>query len=254
MTADAFSIESGTYARARPSYPAELYAWILDHCAATDAAWDAATGTGQAAVALAECFRRVDATDLSPQQIAAAEPHPRVFYAVGPAEASGFADASFDLVAVAQALHWFDFSRFWREVARVARPGALFCAWGYDWLTTTPEIDAARVVPYRRLLEPFWAPNNRILWSGYRDEDIAFPFERLAAPPFAIRERWTIDHLIQYMQTWSSFKHSRADAAVAAALDEAARQARALVPADLLLPVEMPLKLVAGRIDAAGAP
>jgi ubiquinone/menaquinone biosynthesis C-methylase UbiE len=253
MTAASFSIESGTYARARPRYPAELYAWIAEHSAATDAAWDVATGTGQAAVALAEHFASVDATDISPQQIAAAEAHPRVTYAVGPAEDSGFADARFDLVAVAQALHWFDFPRSWREVSRVARPGALFCAWGYDWLTTTPELDASLIFPFRRLLEPFWAPNNRILWSGYVDADIAFPYQRLATPTLAIHERWTIDQLIQYMQTWSSFKHSRADAAAAAALDEAARHARTLVPADLLLPVEMPLKLVAGRVAVAGA-
>ena len=45
--------------------------------------WDAACGNGQASVGLARCFDHVTATDLSPEQIDAAEPHPGVTYSVG---------------------------------------------------------------------------------------------------------------------------------------------------------------------------
>ena len=43
--------------------------------------WDAACGNGQASVGW--LFRPCDATDLSPEQIDAAEPHPGVTYSVG---------------------------------------------------------------------------------------------------------------------------------------------------------------------------
>jgi hypothetical protein len=68
-----------------------------------DLAWDCATGNGQAALALAAHFRHVHATDLSAEQLAQATPHARIDYRQAPAEASGLADRSCDLVTVAQA-------------------------------------------------------------------------------------------------------------------------------------------------------
>ena len=68
-----FSPLAETYARARPRYPDELYAWISSQVPRRELAWDAATGNGQAAVGLARHFARVVATDISPGQIAHAE-------------------------------------------------------------------------------------------------------------------------------------------------------------------------------------
>lgn len=51
--------------------------------------WDCACGNGQASVDLAGYFRTVYGTDLSAEQIAHAEAHPRVNYRVGLAEDSG---------------------------------------------------------------------------------------------------------------------------------------------------------------------
>lgn len=243
-----FSEQSGTYARARPRYPGELYRWLIGHCASRERAWDCAAGNGQAAVGLAPCFEQVDASDISAEQIANAHSHPKISYSVRRAEASDFAPASFDLVVVAQALHWLDFPRFWREVSRVARPGALFCAWGYDWLSSIPDVDAELVRPFRDILEPFWAPENRVLWRGYQDDDIAFPFARIPSPEFAIEEWWTLDELIDYMTTWSAYKLGRSNATAVAALDSAERRVRAVVAPDILMPIRMPLKLVASRI------
>src|SRR5205823_14795537 len=116
---------AGEYRRFRPTYPPRLFEVLADWSPALRLAWDCGTGNGQAALALAEWFERVIATDRSPEQIAQATPHPGIDYRVAPAEDSGLADSSVDLVTVAQAVHWFDLHRFYAEVRRVARPRAL---------------------------------------------------------------------------------------------------------------------------------
>jgi SAM-dependent methyltransferase len=243
-----FSQESKVYSQARPHYPVELYEWMASKCVSTRVAWDCATGNGQAALGLASFFAEVQATDISGAQITNAFQRPNIVYSVRSAEASDFAESSFDLIVVAQALHWFDFVRFWPEVSRVARPGALFCAWGYSWFSSTPLVDATLLMPFRQALEPFWALNNRILWEGYQSEDIAFPYVRMSTPPFEIQARWTLEQLIEYMCTWSAYKHSRSDPAAVEAVDSAVARVRNTVAADEQLPIRMPLKLVAGRI------
>ena len=115
--AELFATVAREYANFRPEYPPELFAWLARQCVARELAWDCGCGSGQASVALAEHFDQVHATDVAPEQIAAAKPHPRVKYSVAPAEHSGLPDASVDLVTVAQALHWFDVRAFYAEAA-----------------------------------------------------------------------------------------------------------------------------------------
>src|ERR1700729_3906379 len=115
-TRQLFSVRSDEYAASRPQYPSELFDYIIRVCPGRDRAWDCGTGSGQAAVALAEWFVEVHATDVSAQQIANAAMHDRVHYSVQPAERTGFANGLFSLVTVAQALHWFEFKQFWPEV------------------------------------------------------------------------------------------------------------------------------------------
>ena len=191
-----------TYAAARPRYPADLFAFIAAHCRAHARAWDCACGNGQAALGLANHFSHVCATDLSAGQLAAAIAHPAIAYSVQSAEASAFAPASFDAVCVAQALHWFDLDRFWSAVQRVLRPGGVFAAWGYSWFTVFPPVDQVIDAVLRPRLQPYWAPQNRLLWDGYRD--LAWPFAPIAAPDFAIVVTWTADQLWEYIGSWSA--------------------------------------------------
>lgn len=123
MSQDHFSGVAADYARFRPGYPAALFDWLAARTPGHDFAWDCGCGNGQASVPLAERYRRVAATDASARQIELAPPQPRIEYRVAPAEASGLPDHSADLVTVAQALHWFDFDRFYTEVERVLKPG-----------------------------------------------------------------------------------------------------------------------------------
>lgn len=200
---DHFGRVAGSYAEFRPSYPEALYAWLAAQCAAHDTAWDCGCGSGQASVALASHFRHVQATDASADQIAHAEPHPRVQYAVAPADQSGLAAASADLVTVAQALHWFDLPSFYAEVRRVATPGAVFAAWTYG----VHEVEGAGINAvlrhfYHKVIGPFWPAERRHVENGYRELD--FPFERLDAPTLDMQADWPLAQLLGYLRSWSA--------------------------------------------------
>src|SRR5215831_6553804 len=115
---DHFSTFANRYADFRPHYPAALFDYLATLAPRSTVVWDCAAGNGQASLDLAERFDRVIATDASPQQIASAKPHPKIDYRVAPAESSGLPDGSVGLVTVAQAVHWFNFEKFYAEVAR----------------------------------------------------------------------------------------------------------------------------------------
>ncbi|HTI66477.1 MAG TPA: class I SAM-dependent methyltransferase [Caulobacteraceae bacterium] len=244
--ASTFAVASDAYARSRPSYPDALFDWIADQCAAREAAWDCATGNGQAAVALARRFARVEATDISPQQLAQAFQEPNIRYAPQRAERTDFTDASFDVVTVAQALHWFDFDKFWPEVRRVTRPGGLFCAWGYGGFEAEPAVMRTYVRPLLDLLEPFWAKENQILWRGYGVDEVRFPFPTLAPPSLRLVGEQGAPQLVEYVRTWSAYK--RADADTGRRL-EALETEFVSTMADELIRIETPLVVLAGRVD-----
>ena len=206
MRNDHFSAQAEQYALARPTYPEALIRFVAQSAPGRGCVWDSATGNGQAAVALARYFDQVLATDMSAAQIAQAEPHPRIRYSVQPAERVDFPDGSVDAVTVAQALHWFDLPSAFAEIQRLLRPGGLFCAWGYSWSTVTPAIDT---VVQRTILEPIqgdWAPQNRLLWEGYRT--ITLPFTPVIPPEVTIICPWSLHHYLAYMETWSATRQT----------------------------------------------
>lgn len=245
---DHFSGGAADYTRFRPGYPPELFAWLADQCAARARAWDCGCGSGQAAVLLARHFAEVVASDPSAAQIANATRHERIRYSVAAAEDSGLATASIDLIVVAQALHWFDFARFYAEVRRVARPGGVLAALSYGPLTV--DGPAAPVIArfYHDLIAPYWPPERRHVDAGYTT--IPFPFTPVAAPPFAMETRWNMAHLIGYLGTWSAVKEYRQ----ALGHDPLALIAGELTAAwgDPTQPrtVRWPLTLLVGRIGA----
>lgn len=239
---------SDNYAAHRPSYPAALIEWVAAQAPTHNSAWDCATGNGQAAKALANHFGTVYATDISAGQVAAAINVPNVHFSVAPAEASGLADNSVDLVTVAQALHWFDFDIFWDEVRRVAKPGAFFCAWGYDWLRCPAEMNSAFMEPFKAILEPYWAPENAILWNGFPRDVIRFPFKEVAAPEFTIKLAFTTRQLLDYLETWSAYKLARQTPELAAELDALMASAAERFGETMVQNYSMPLHMVAGPV------
>jgi len=199
---DHFSGHADCYEAFRPTYPDALFMYLSSLCPGRDLAWDCATGNGQAAVELAPYFKSVIATDASQKQIDQARPRPNVRYDVAPAEGAPIADASVDLITVAQALHWLDLPRFYALVKRVARPAGFLAVWCYQLHTITPEIDAIVTHLYNDIVGADWPPERRLVEDGYKS--LSFPFEEVAPPPFQMTHSWDFSHMLGYLRSWSS--------------------------------------------------
>ena len=244
--ADHFSRDSAAYAKFRPRYPDALFDFLAEEAPARDEAWDVGTGTGQSAVGLARVFEHVTATDPSSAQIERAHPHPRVDYRVGPAEASGLDGDTMDLVAVAQAVHWFDRPRFWPEARRVLRPGGVMAVWTYLLFEISPEIDDVVRRFYSGIVGPFWPPERRLTEQRY--QTIEFPFAEFDAPDFVIEQVMTLDEVAGYLRTWSATRAFRSHHLHDPVADLVKELARAWRPPHETRVARWPVAMRVGRI------
>ncbi|TCW31949.1 class I SAM-dependent methyltransferase [Gulbenkiania mobilis] len=199
---DYFSVQAADYARYRPRYPDALFARLAEAAPGRALALDVATGSGQAAVALASHFDNVVATDASVAQLEHADAHPRVRYCCEPAEHTHLADGTVDLITVAQALHWFDLPRFWEEATRVLRPGGVIAVWCYPHFSTEGPLDTELEAIYREDTGPWWPPERAQVEAGY--DGLDWPFEDIALPDWALTADWTLEELWGYLHTWSA--------------------------------------------------
>jgi SAM-dependent methyltransferase len=130
-----FSDRVDDYVRYRPDYPVALLDW-LQREQGVDRHWrvaDVGAGTGISSKMFLDAGYRVTAVEPNAPMRGAAEQWLRRydrFDAVdGRAGATKLADASVDLVTVAQAFHWFDEAAARREFARILRPQGLVAIW-----------------------------------------------------------------------------------------------------------------------------
>jgi SAM-dependent methyltransferase len=121
-----FDAAGDAYERARPSYPPDVVAWIVESLALGPGrrVCDLAAGTGK----LTRLLASAGGTLLAIEPVEGMSQHlrvtqPDVPVVAGTAEAIPLAHASLDAVTVAQAFHWFDADRAFAELARVLRPG-----------------------------------------------------------------------------------------------------------------------------------
>ncbi len=190
---DHFSKQAADYVKFRPRYPQKLFDYLGSIAPSRQFAWDCGTGNGQAAVGLASVFDRVIATDASEKQIANAQSCKLVDYRVAPAENSDIESETLDLIMVAQALHWFDLGRFYAEARRVLKPDGILATSAYNLLRVEPVIDEVVDRYYYEVVGPFW-----------QFADLSFPFREIGPPKFEMTAQWNLDHLLGYLQTWSS--------------------------------------------------
>ncbi len=202
---DNFSTQSDLYAKYRPGYPPELFDFLNSLLPTKQAAWDCGTGNGQVAYELAKTFDQVYATDISPAQIENAAAAGNIFYSVQPAEQTNFPDRQFNLIIIAQAIHWFDFERFYSEVRRTAKTNAIIAVTGYGKMQVSPELDEIIDNFYRNVIGSYWDAERRYIEEHYAT--IPFPFEEIQVPRFVNKLHWTLEHLIGYLNTWSAVKH-----------------------------------------------
>jgi SAM-dependent methyltransferase len=127
-----FADRAADYVKYRPSYPSAAIDAVLEGLGdpARLVAADVGAGTGISARLLAERGVHVLAIEPNVAMRASAEPHARVEWRDGRAEATGLADASVDLVLCAQAFHWFEPASALRELHRILKPrGRLVLMW-----------------------------------------------------------------------------------------------------------------------------
>ena len=206
---DNFSSQSVNYERYRPDYPVELYKYIFSHVKSFDHAWDCATGNGQVAKYLTRNFKQVEASDISHKQLDHAYNHIKINYHVCPAESTPFRNDQFDLVTVAQALHWFDFKKFFPEVKRVLKPSGILAVWTYGLLKINEEIGPIVSDFYKNTVGPYWDDERKHVENQYLD--IEFPFNYALKKAFFMYKNWSLDDFTGYLNTWSSVKKYKKD-------------------------------------------
>ncbi len=202
---DNFSKQSNLYSQFRPGYPQQLYNFLLPLVAGKNAAWDCGTGNGQVAGKLSTYFNEVYATDISAAQINNAVTKKNIFYSVERAEQTSFADNKFDLITIAQAIHWFEFERFYREVKRTLKPSGIIAVIGYDVFKINKEINLLVDHFYRDITGPYWDNERKYVDEHY--STIPFPFKEIETPSFVIKYDWEFEHAIGYLNTWSAVQH-----------------------------------------------
>ena len=203
---DRFSGHSGVYKKYRPGYPSALYQAILEYTAGRENYWDCATGNGQVARELAGYFKQVYATDISKNQLDKAPALSNVTYKITRAENTGFEDSTFDLITVAQAIHWFDIGAFLKEARRVGRAGGVLAVWGYGLLRFGEPVDTHITRFYREVVGPYWDGERTHIDTAYAD----IPFDlkdQKDLGSYHIEMPMDLATLHGYLTSWSSVQN-----------------------------------------------
>lgn len=246
-TKDNFSTQASTYQKFRPIYPSSLYHEIFHHVPDTKTAWDCGTGNGQVALVLADHFAKVAATDISEKQLKNAPAKSNIEYQCCRAEQTNFPNHYFDLITVAQAIHWFDFNPFFEEVKRVAQPGGLLAVWGYGLLRINPNINERIDHFYKNIIGEYWDAERKLVDESY--STIPFPFPEIkTSHSFYIETEWNRSQLEGYLNTWSSVQKYIAKNN-SNPVDSFMSEIISVWPEDEIKQVRFPLFLRLGRVN-----
>lgn len=203
---DNFSNIAENYAAFRPEFPPEFIDALCGLSLSKKLAWDCGTGNGQVAQYLANNFEKVIATDISKKQIDNAIQFSNIEYRVESAESSTLEKKSVNLIVVAQAVHWFDFRKFYREASRVLDENGIIAVIGYPLLTTDYQnVNDLIQNFYFEIVGKYWDAERRFIDEKYKT--IPFPFEEFDMPRFEMSYTWNYAQLIGYLSSWSAVAH-----------------------------------------------
>ena len=215
---DLFSQNSQLYKQARPDYPHSVIHEILKHTPEHSFAWDCGAGSGQCTPLLVPYCEQNVATDLSESQLQSAPYFENVSYQIQIAEQTIFANQSFDLISVAQAIHWFDFEKFYAEVRRTLKLNGLLAVVGYGLLEIQDQqVNTMIQALYYEKLAGCWDAERRYIDEAY--QTIPFDFDEITVPKFSMTYQWTAAQLLKYLSTWSAIKNYQDQYAEHALLD-----------------------------------
>lgn len=243
---DLFSEQAAAYAAYRPAYPLALGKAIAKLQRYRGVAWDCATGNGQLAMQLAEHFALVCASDASAAQLRQAPANNSIHYSVQPAEHTDYPDHYFDVVTVAQAIHWLDIEAFYKEVRRVAKPEGHLVVIGYGLCSINDAVDAWLHNFYYNSIHTYWEPERKILEDEF--QTLYFPFREVAFPSLQMEMEWTATQFIHYLSTWTAVQKCMAETKVNP-LDDASEKLWKIWPAAEKRTVRWPLFIKAGAMS-----
>ncbi|XP_058782338.1 uncharacterized protein LOC131656724 [Vicia villosa] len=206
------------YADARPNYPPQLFQFIASKTLSHNLAWDVATGTGQAAKSLSTFYKNVIATDASEKQLEFAAKLPNIRYQHTPStmsmtelEQMVSSQGTVDLVTIAQALHWFDLSSFYKQVNWVLKkPHGVFACWCYTSPRVNDAVDAMLNNIYSLASKPSRDPRCELLEDHYSSID--FPFDPVEGVdhtgPFEFEGETVmdVDDFLNYIRSRSAYQ------------------------------------------------
>ena len=246
--AELFSTVARAYANFRPGYPPELFAWLARVSPAREAVWDCGCGSGQASVPLAEHFAVVHATDVAPEQIAAAKAH-----------------AARALLGRA--------GRTQRPRRRISGPGDRRTGAALVRRDGLLRGSRTRRAPWRaaggvelsaaairgRGARPAFLRRSIRRWSGrtgrrsagtsrHGYKTLPFPFEEVETPEFGFELDWNLEQVAGYASSWSATARYRQ----ALGTDPVPLLRESLAAAwpapDASVPIRMPIGLRVGRL------
>ncbi|KAI0087202.1 S-adenosyl-L-methionine-dependent methyltransferase [Irpex rosettiformis] len=237
------TFNTAKYASIRPTYPRQLYDFIFKyHERGQRARWgtavDLGCGTGQATTELT-AFQKIIGVDPSAKMIEEASKNAasaglpgQIEYKQSSAEVLPFLEeGSVDLIASAQAAHWFNWNKLWKEAARALRKDGSLAVWGYSEFRLTGLPSATRLInEYSQgsdplnSLGPYWERPGRtivdehlvaipdpetVVPGAFRDlERVYFTGEHHPnlpnTRPVILRKKMSWDDLMSYLRTFSS--------------------------------------------------
>lgn len=109
------------------------------------------------------------------------------------------------MIVVAQAIHWFHFDEFYKEVKRVLKPDGIVAVLGYGLFTSIPKVDDIIQKFYEDVVGAYWDPERRYLDERY--ESIPFPFNELTIEKHYTKLMWSVADILGYLNTWSAIQY-----------------------------------------------
>ncbi|KEH23633.1 S-adenosylmethionine-dependent methyltransferase [Medicago truncatula] len=210
--AELYVNQAREYSNARPSYPPQLFQFIASKTPSHNLVWDVATGSGQAPKSLATLYNNVVATDASEKQLEFATLLHNVRYQHTPSTMSAqprflimsmaeleqmvSSQGTIDLVTIAQALHWFDLSTFYKQVNWVLKkPHGIIATWCYNSPRVNDAVDALHDKENYETVDFPFGPVEGVDHTG--------PFE------FVAETVMDFDDFLTYIRSRSSYQTSK---------------------------------------------
>lgn len=228
------SFKAAKYLAARPTYPEKLFQYVKtyqnQHASQTTPtrALDIGCGPGEATASLAKYFDSVVGIDPSQVMIdVAAENHGHVqnlsFTAGSDRDfVTKFKPNSFDLITVAQAIHWFEFPTFFHNAHQILKPNGTLAFWGYVDHVFVGHPEASQIsLDYfygEDHLGPFWEQPGRnrlreMLAIAQPPRDLYSDIERIVNDGPSVNRAQILDMsqtlplagVLEYMKTTSAY-------------------------------------------------